>query len=104
MFQKYESKVATSQFKAIKGDFDANLNKAISLVEKASKENVDILLLQELFQDYYFCSTKMINFLILQLITHLIQCLKNYLTSVKKKKFHYQLAFFKRKKISFLIL
>ena len=51
-------KVATSQFKAIKGDFDANLNKAISLVEKASNENVDILLLQELFQDYYFCSTK----------------------------------------------
>ena len=45
-------KVATSQFKAIKGDFDANLNKAISLVEKASNENVDILLLQELFQDY----------------------------------------------------
>ena len=51
-------KVATSQFKALKGDFDANLNKAISLVEKASNENVDILLLQELFQDYYFCSTK----------------------------------------------
>ena len=25
-------KVATSQFKALKGDFDANLNKAISLV------------------------------------------------------------------------
>ena len=48
-------KVATSQFKAIKGDFDANLNKAISLVEKASNENVDILLLQELFQDHYFC-------------------------------------------------
>ena len=51
-------KVATSQFKALKGDFEANLNKAISLVEKASNENVDILLLQELFQDYYFCSTK----------------------------------------------
>ena len=51
-------KVATSQFKALKGDFDANLNKAISLVEKASNENVDILLLQELFQDHYFCSTK----------------------------------------------
>ena len=28
-------KVATSQFKALKGDFEANLNKAISLVEKA---------------------------------------------------------------------
>ena len=51
-------KVATSQFRAVKGDFDANLNKAINLVEKASKENVDILLLQELFQGYYFCSTK----------------------------------------------
>ena len=51
-------KVATSQFKAVKGDFDANLNKALNLVEKASKESVDILLLQELFQDHYFCSTK----------------------------------------------
>ena len=37
-------KVATSQFRAVKGDFDANLNKALNLVEKASKENVDILL------------------------------------------------------------
>ena len=36
-------KVATSQFKAIKGDFDANLNKAISLVEKASNENLSLI-------------------------------------------------------------
>ena len=51
-------KVATSQFSTIKGDFDANLNKAINIIEKASKQQVDILLLQELFQDNYFCSTK----------------------------------------------
>ena len=97
-------KVATSQFKAIKGDFDANLNKAISLVEKASNENVDILLLQELFQDYYFVQRKMINFLILQLIFLLIQCSENYLIFVKIKRFHYQLVFFKKRKISFLTL
>ena len=38
-------KVATSQFKALKGDFDANLNKAISLVEKASNENADLFII-----------------------------------------------------------
>ena len=97
-------KVATSQFKAIKEDFDANLNKAISLVEKASNENVDILLLQELFQDYYFVQQKMINFLILQLIFLLIQCSKNYQIFVRIKRFQYQLVFFKKKKISFLTL
>ena len=51
-------KVATSQFVTIKDDFDSNLNKAIKLIEDAAKENVDILLLQELFLDNYFCSTK----------------------------------------------
>ena len=51
-------KVATSQFVTIKNDFDSNLNKAIKLIEDAAKENVDILLLQELFLDNYFCSTK----------------------------------------------
>ena len=51
-------KVATSQFATIKDDFDSNLNKAIKLIEDAAKKNVDILLLQELFLDNYFCSTK----------------------------------------------
>ena len=55
-------KIATSQFNAIKNDFNANLNKAIYLILSAAKENVDILLLQELFQDFYFCSTQNIKF------------------------------------------
>ena len=55
-------KIATSQFNIIKNDFNANLNKAIDLILSAAKENVDILLLQELFQDFYFCSTQNIKF------------------------------------------
>ena len=51
-------RVATSQFATIKDNFESNLNKAIKLIEDAAKENVDILLLQELFLDNYFCSTK----------------------------------------------
>lgn len=62
MFQSIMIKIATSQFNTIKNDFNANLNKAIDLILSAAKENVDILLLQELFQDFYFCSTQNINF------------------------------------------
>ena len=56
-------KIATSQFKSIKNDFDANINKALKIAEKASQHEVEILLLQELFQYQYFCSTKNSNFL-----------------------------------------
>jgi len=55
-------KIATSQFKSIKNDFDANINKALKIAEKASQHGVEILLLQELFQYQYFCSTKNSNF------------------------------------------
>ena len=48
-------KVAASQFKSIKEKKDLNINKAINIAEQASKENVNIFLLQELFQTEYFC-------------------------------------------------
>ena len=51
-------KIATSQFKSIKNDFDANINKALKISEEAAKAGVEILLLQELFQYQYFCSTQ----------------------------------------------
>ena len=51
-------KIATSQFKSIKNDFNANINKALDIAEQASKLKVEILLFQELFQYQYFCSTK----------------------------------------------
>ena len=97
-------KVATSQFKALKGDFDANLNKAISLVEKASNENVDILLLQELFQGYYFCSTKNDKFFNFAIDYPSNPMFEKFSNICREKKSHYQLVFFKRKKISISIL
>ncbi len=51
-------KVAASQFKSIKEKKDLNINKAIDIAQQASKENVNIFLLQELFQTEYFCSTQ----------------------------------------------
>ena len=50
--------VAVSQFKSIKEDKEANINKALYLAGEASKQKVNILLLQELFQSEYFCSTQ----------------------------------------------
>ncbi len=50
--------VAVSQFQSIKEDKEANINKALYLAGEASKQKVNILLLQELFQSEYFCSTK----------------------------------------------
>ena len=47
-------KVAASQFKSIKEKKDLNINKAIHIAQQASKENVNIFLLQELFQTEYF--------------------------------------------------
>ena len=51
-------KVASSQFASSKNNFDGNMNKALEIAKKASDENVNILLFQELFQSEYFCSTK----------------------------------------------
>ena len=47
-------KVASSQFASLKNDFDGNINKALEIAKKASDENVNILLFQELFQSDYF--------------------------------------------------
>ena len=94
-------KVATSQFKAIKGDFDANLNKAISLVEKASNENVDILLLQELFQDYYFCSTKNDKFFDLAIDFPSHPIFEKLSNICKDKKISLPISFFQKKENKF---
>ena len=97
-------KVATSQFKAVKGDFDANLNKAISLVEKASKENVDILLLQELFQDHYFCSTKNDKFFNLAIEFPSNPMFEKLSNVCRENKISLPISFFQKKITSFLIL
>jgi N-carbamoylputrescine amidase len=55
-------KVAISQFACIKGDQEANINKAFDLALKAVSQKVNILLLQELFQSEYFCSTQNAKF------------------------------------------
>jgi N-carbamoylputrescine amidase len=55
-------KVAVSQFSCVKSDQDANINKAFDLASKAVKQKVNILLLQELFQSEYFCSTQNAKF------------------------------------------
>ena len=94
-------KVATSQFKALKGDFDANLNKAISLVEKASNENVDILLLQELFQDYYFCSTKNDKFFNLAIDFPSNPMFEKLSNICKDKKISLPISFFQKKENKF---
>ena len=55
-------KVAISQFACIKGDQEVNINKAFDLASKAVSQKVNILLLQELFQSEYFCSTQNAKF------------------------------------------
>ena len=55
-------KVAISQFACIKGDQETNINKAFDLALKAVSQKVNILLLQELFQSEYFCSTQNAKF------------------------------------------
>ena len=51
-------KVTATQFKSIKGDKEANINKALHLANLAVSQNTNIILLQELFQTEYFCATK----------------------------------------------
>ena len=51
-------KVTASQFRSIKGDSEANIKKALDLANLAVTENSNIILLQELFQTEYFCSTQ----------------------------------------------
>ena len=51
-------KVTATQFKSIKGDKEANINKALHLANLAVSQKTNIILLQELFQTADFCSTK----------------------------------------------
>ncbi len=90
-------KVATSQFSTIKGDFDANLNKAINIIEKASKQQVDILLLQELFQDNYFCSTKNDKFFNLAINYPSHSMFEKLSNICKEKKISLPVSFFEKK-------
>ena len=90
-------KVATSQFRAVKDDFNANLNKAINIIEKASREKVDILLLQELFQDFYFCSTKNDKFFNLAIEFPSHQMFEKLSNICKEKKISLPISFFQKK-------
>lgn len=50
-------KVAISQMKC-SSNYEENINKAVSLVEKAKNEGANIILLQELFSNLYFCQVE----------------------------------------------
>ncbi len=94
-------KVATSQFKAIKGDFNANINKAINFIEKAANQNVDILLLQELFQDYYFCSTINDDFFNLAIEFPSHPMFQKFSNICKEKEISLPISFFQKKDNNF---
>ena len=49
-----EIKVAATQM-ACSANTDENVDKAIELITKASKEGANIILIQELFGNVYFC-------------------------------------------------
>ena len=53
-------KVAITQM-SCSANIQANIHKAISLVEKAAKEGANIILLQELFSSLYFCQVEDYN-------------------------------------------
>lgn len=53
-------KVAITQM-SCSANIQANIHKAISLVEKAAKEGANIVLLQELFSSLYFCQVEDYN-------------------------------------------
>jgi len=77
-------KVASSQFASSKNNFDGNMNKALEIAKKASDEDVNILLFQELFQSEYFCSTKNEDFfeLAIEFPTHnIFQIFSNFCKS-----------------------
>ena len=48
-------KVAGIQFSCKIGDKEANLQRALGLIDKASKDEAEILLLPELFTTEYIC-------------------------------------------------
>ena len=51
-------KIGTSQFSCIKDNVKENINKSLDLASKAVSQQVNVFLLQELFQTQYFCSTQ----------------------------------------------
>ena len=74
-------KVAASQFQTIKGNIKDNINKALNLADQAVAEGVNVLLLQELFQSEYFCSTqnaKFFDYAISSLDNELFSIFSNY--------------------------
>ena len=94
-------KVAASQFKSIKEKKDLNINKAIDIAQQASKENVNIFLLQELFQTEYFCSIqdkKFFNYAIEFPNDKLFEIFSNF---CKKKNMVMPISFFEKKENNF---
>ncbi len=94
-------KVAASQFKSIKEKKDLNINKAIHIAQQASKENVNIFLLQELFQTEYFCSTqdkKFFNYAIEFPNDKLFEIFSNF---CKKNNMVMPISFFEKKENNF---
>ena len=94
-------KVAASQFKSIKEKKDLNINKAIHIAQQASKENVNIFLLQELFQTEYFCSTqdkKFFNYAIEFPNDKLFEIFSNF---CKKNNMVMPISFFEKKQNNF---
>ena len=51
-------KIGTSQFSCIKDNVKENINKSLDLASQAVSQKVNVFLLQELFQNQYFCSTQ----------------------------------------------
>ena len=93
--------VAASQFKSIKEKKDLNINKAIHIAQQASKENVNIFLLQELFQTEYFCSTqdtKFFNYAIEFPNDKLFEIFSNF---CKKNNMVMPISFFEKKENNF---
>ena len=94
-------KVAASQFKSIKEKKDLNINKAIDIAQQASKENVNIFLLQELFQTEYFCSiqdNKFFNYAIEFPNDKLFEIFSNF---CKKNNMVMPISFFEKKENNF---
>ena len=69
--------------------------------EKASKENVDILLLQELFQDHYFCSTKNDKFFDLAIDFPSNPMFEKLSNICREKKISLPISFFQKKENKF---
>ena len=89
-------KVAASQFQTIKGNIKENINKAINLADQAVAEEVNIFLLQELFQSEYFCSTqnaKFFDYAISSLDNELFSIFSNY---CKKNNIVIPISFFEK--------